>query len=111
MDDLYFYKGDIEKIEKIKILDGLKFDMILCIETYHCLENPEGMLSSISEYLSKSNGSLIIADIFNKSEVKEHENLLKKYFVIEKKEIISVNVKYAMQLDMPRIDKTIKDLN
>ena len=61
--------------------------------------------------MNKNMGSFIIADIFNKKEVKETEILLRKYFHIEKKEIITVNVKYAMQLDMPRIDKLIKDLH
>ena len=45
VDDLYFYKGDIEKLDKVKILEGLRFDLVLCIETFHCLVNPEGMLS------------------------------------------------------------------
>jgi hypothetical protein len=33
---------------------------------------------------------------------------MKEYFFIEKKEIITINVKYAMNLDKQRIEKIVK---
>lgn len=51
------------------------------------------------------NGSFVIADIFDKKDTDRLESIFKEYFIIEKKEIITINVKHAMNLDKTRIDK------
>ena len=54
-------------------------------------------------------GSFILADIFEKKETEQTrlEAMMKEYFTIEKKEIITINVKHAMNLDKPRIEKIV----
>ncbi len=57
----------------------------------------------------KSGSSFVIADSFEKSDIAEIE---KKFtqdneFIISKKEVITFNVKHAMQLDKPRVEKMI----
>jgi len=52
-----------------------------------------------------NSGKLIIADFFENTQIKTVESLLKKHFFIEKKEQITFQVKHAMSLDKPRIDK------
>jgi len=53
------------------------------------------------------NGNFVIADIFEKREIKSIEKIIKHFFVIEKKEIITINVKHSMSLDKPRIEKLV----
>ena len=82
--------------------------MLLCIEGYHCLSNVDALLNGAYS-LMKEGSSLIIADAFEKTDIelieakftKEHD------FAIHKKEVITFNVKHAMQLDKPRIEKLI----
>lgn len=52
----------------------------------------------MQKLLSKD-GYFVLCDMFNKEELPELEELLQKYFIIDKKEVITVNVKHAMSLD------------
>ena len=50
----------------------------------------------------------MIADIFDKNEIEMIEaNFSDQGFKIHKKEVITFNVKHAMQLDKPRVEKYI----
>jgi hypothetical protein len=60
--------------------------------------------------MEETNGSFVIADIFDKREVEKIEAQFKEYFSVQKKEIITHNVKHAMQLDKPRIEKLISSI-
>lgn len=65
----------------------------------------------MSTFLEEKGGSFIICDIFNKRDIENTETLFKHYFEIEKKEVITINVKHAMSLDKPRIEKIVKSLS
>lgn len=49
----------------------------------------------------------VIADVFEKSEIETIEAKFSSIFTIQKKEVITFNVKHAMQLDKPRVEKMI----
>jgi hypothetical protein len=61
----------------------------------------------MKEHLDDTNGSIVIADIFEKRDIERMESMFKDHFVLEKKEIITINVKHAMNLDKPRIEKIV----
>ena len=46
--------------------------------------------------MEETNGSFVIADIFYKDNVDYFESLFNQYFQIQKKEVITFNVKHAM---------------
>ena len=52
-----------------------------------------------------------MADYFEKRIVEKVETQLKEYFEIEKKDIITFNVKHAMRLDKDRIDKLVERIS
>lgn len=83
--------------------------MILCIESAHCYSNFPNVLRNAKQLLrNDSSASLVIADIFDKQEIDSVEQAyLEAGFTINKKEVITFNVKYAMQLDKPRVEKYI----
>ena len=60
--------------------------------------------------MEEEDGTFIICDIFDKREVYEIEKLFDKYFDFEKKEVITINVRHAMSLDKPRVEKIIKSI-
>ncbi len=86
----------------------MSFDLVLCIESFHCIGSIQHLLCGVRSVMDDG-GSFIIADIFDKNEGEKArlENLMKDYFKIEKKEVITFNVKHAMSLDKPRIEKII----
>ncbi len=50
----------------------------------------------------------MIADIFEKKDVEKMEALMiNEHYFIEKKEVLTINVKHAMNLDKPRIEKLV----
>jgi hypothetical protein len=53
------------------------------------------------------NGNFVIADIFEKKEIKQIEKIMKHFFTIEKRESITINVRHAMNLDKPRVEKIV----
>lgn len=57
--------------------------------------------------MSEPTGNVVIADIFERKDVEKYEEKFKEYFSIEKKEVITFNVKHAMNLDTPRIEKIV----
>lgn len=57
------------------------------------------------------NGNFIVCDIFAKRNIEKIESKFKEYFYIEKKEVITINVKHAMNLDRQRIEKIIKSIS
>lgn len=66
-------------------------------------------MSVVSEKLLSEDGSLVIADAFDKKDTEKIEAKFTKDhgLTIQKKEVITFNVKHAMQLDKPRIEKMI----
>lgn len=61
--------------------------------------------------MDDESGKLIICDIFEKKHIEKYELRFQEYFIIEKKEIITINVKHAMNLDRHRISKIIKSIS
>lgn len=53
----------------------------------------------------------VIADVFDKTETETIEAKFSSIFTIQKKEVITFNVKHAMQLDKPRVEKMIGQLS
>ena len=54
----------------------------------------------------------MIADIFDNKDIDRTEAAFKEHgFTIHKKEIITFNVKHAMQLDKPRVEKIIASIS
>jgi ubiquinone/menaquinone biosynthesis C-methylase UbiE len=49
-------------------MKGKSFDIITCIESYHCLRHGPSALKQAYDVLNKE-GSLVIADAFNKEDV------------------------------------------
>ena len=86
------------------------FDLVLCIEAFHCFGNPSAVLKRAKAALDETQGSLVIADIFEKKDVDKIEALMKEHFVLEKKENLTINVKHAMNLDKPRIEKLVHQI-
>ena len=85
--------------------------MILCIEAFHCLQSAQAMLARAYGVLAED-GSLVIADAFDKSDVEAVESLFRQTGLgISKKEVITFNVKHAMQLDKPRVEKMIAQIS
>jgi|LauGreDrversion4_2_1035121.scaffolds.fasta_scaffold1367176_1 hypothetical protein len=84
---------------------------MLCIEGFHCLSNADALLNGAYSKL-KEGGSLVIVDSFEKSELQKFENKFTQdhEFFIHKKEVITFNVKHAMQLDKPKIEKLIQKI-
>ena len=66
------------------------------------------MLRNASRYLDSEFGNLIIADIFEKKDIERIESLFKENYTIEKKDIITINVKHSMNLDKPRIERLLQ---
>lgn len=82
---------------------------MLCIEGFHCLSNVDAFLSGAHSMMNEG-GSLVIADTFEKSDLEKVETkfALDHEFFIHKKEVITFNVRHAMQLDKPKIEKLIQ---
>lgn len=80
-------------------IEGETFEMVLCIETFHCLASPELMVEGVKQFIDEQSGMFVIADIFYKKDIKKLEKMFKKHFNIDKKEILTCNVKHAMTLD------------
>jgi 2-polyprenyl-3-methyl-5-hydroxy-6-metoxy-1,4-benzoquinol methylase len=78
-------------------LSGKAFDLLLCIEGYHCLSNVDAFLSGAHSMI-KEGGSLVIADTFDKKDMQKIEAKFTEdhEFFIHKKEVITFNVKHAM---------------
>jgi hypothetical protein len=56
--------------------------------------------------------SFVIADIFDKRDLGNLEQTFSDHgFSIHKKEVITFNVKHAIQLDKPRIDKIVNSIS
>jgi hypothetical protein len=69
------------------------------------------VLNGVKNHMYEPSGSFVIADIFNKKDIDNIESKFRDYFAIEKKEVITINVKHAMNLDKPRIEKIIHSLS
>jgi hypothetical protein len=69
----------------------------------------QAVLSQARPLLKPSeSSSIVIADVFAKSEIEGYEKTFgSSGFKIQKKEVITFNVKHAMQLDKPRVEKYI----
>jgi hypothetical protein len=78
-------------------LEGKRFDLIMCIEGFHCLSNPAAVLRDSKEKLDNE-GSLVIVDAFHKEEIADIENKFTKDhgYIIHKKDVINFMVKHAM---------------
>lgn len=57
--------------------DKSLFDLVLCIESMHCIGNPSSMLKQTKAVLEENKGTLVIADIFEKKEVERIEALMR----------------------------------
>lgn len=67
------------------------------IEGFECLSNVDPLLSYVSDHLLKEeSGQFVIAEAFLKNEREIIEAKFKEYFDIQKKEIITFNVKHAI---------------
>lgn len=53
----------------------------------------------------------MIADIFDKRDIEKTENLFKELFIVDKKEVLTINVKHAMKLDKPRIERLVQSIS
>jgi hypothetical protein len=71
----------------------------------------EQVLAGVSSLLDDPNGTFIVADIFDKKQVDSMESLFQEYFIIEKKEVITFNVKHAIILGHDRTDKIVSSLS
>ena len=49
----------------------------------------------------------MVADIFDEKDIMRTESIMNEYFSIEKKEIITINVRHAMNLDKERVENII----
>lgn len=60
-----------------------------------------------------TDGTFVIADTFYKSDIDKIEDKFTKEhgFYIHKKEVITFNVRHAMQLDKPRVEKMIQSIS
>ncbi|CDW84341.1 UNKNOWN [Stylonychia lemnae] len=108
LDNLFFHQGDAEKLHKLKFLKNEQFDITLCIESFHCFANPLAVLKQVNRLLDRENGSFVIADIFEKKDIERTETLFKEFFEIEKKEVITINVKHSINLDKPRAERLLQ---
>jgi ubiquinone/menaquinone biosynthesis C-methylase UbiE len=86
------------------------FDLVLCIETFHCFGSPVKVLRNVKQIIDESQGTFVIADIFEKKDIEKTEALLKEFFIIEKKDTLTINVRHAMNLDKPRIEKLVHQI-
>ena len=115
--------GDLDRIPE---LSPGSFDLVLSLESLHCFSNLPHLLDSVRTLLrsstvmpqddqrpsNPSTGEFVIGDIFDKSQIPELESLFLRHgFNINKKEIITFNVKHAMQLDKPRVEKLIASIS
>jgi cyclopropane fatty-acyl-phospholipid synthase-like methyltransferase len=114
-------------LDQIQVLSPGTFDLILSLESFHCFSNLPHLLDSVRNLLRpsagmpqddqrpfdhQSTGEFVIGDIFDKSQIPELESLFLRHgFNINKKEIITFNVKHAMQLDKPRVEKLIASIS
>lgn len=96
------------------MIRGKTFDLILCIESFHCIANQDLFLrEAYAKLADNPTASFVIADSFDKNEIANIEKKLSaddNGFVISKKEVITFNVKHSMQLDKPRIEKMISHM-
>ncbi|TNV81521.1 hypothetical protein FGO68_gene5157 [Halteria grandinella] len=107
---IQFLQGDAEKLHQVEELNGKRFDLVMCIEGMHCLGNPTAMIDYVQKHLLADNGQIVIVDSFDKCDIERIEaNFQKdKKLIIQKKEVITFNVKHAMQLDKTRAEKLIQ---
>lgn len=95
-------------MKSVKDLEEKKFDLVMLIEGFQSLSRPEHVLKYVCDHMLYEKGQLVIADVFEKSTLEKVENRFAELgFAISKKEVITFNVKHAMQLDKPRIEKMI----
>ena len=73
------------------------------------MSNVDAFLSGAHSMMNEG-GSLVIADTFEKSDLEKVEAKFAQdhEFFIHKKEVITFNVRHAMQLDKPKIEKLIQ---
>lgn len=66
-------------------------------------------MRGVKTLLDETQGSFVIADLFEKKDIERIENNIFKEqnFFIEKKDVITFNVKHAMNLDKPRVEKIV----
>jgi len=119
--------GDLDRIPE---LSPGSCDLVLSLESFHCFSNLPHLLDSVRTLLRssavmpqddqrpsnpldyQSTGEFVIGDIFDKSQIPELESLFLRHgFTINKKEIITFNVKHAMHLDKPRVEKLIASIS
>ena len=115
--------GDLDRIPE---LSPGSFDLVLSLESFHCFSNLPHLLDSVRTLLrspavmplddqrpsNPSTEEFVIGDIFDKSQIPELESLFLRHgFTINKKEIITFNVKHALQLDKPRVEKLIASIS
>ena len=91
----------------VKKLKGKTFDLILCVESLHCFSEIEDVFSGAQKLLNEQTGYFVVADIFEEKSIARTESLMNEYFSIEKKEIITINVKHAMNLDKERVENIV----
>eukprot|EP00347_Sterkiella_histriomuscorum_P022129 403331581 len=103
-------EGDSENLDQIDQITKEQFDLVTCIESFHCFSNQKQVLKGISQKLDQ-NGSLVIADIFDKQTLPEIERLFSSLYRIDRQESITINVKHSMNLDKPRIEKLINSIS
>jgi hypothetical protein len=59
-------------------------------------------------FIDDNGGSLIILDIFDKRDVERTETIFRDaQYALDKKEILTINVKHAMNLDKQRQERLI----
>ena len=81
--------------------------MILSIESAHCIGDLKSFVSACYQLMSP-HSSLVIADLFPKAALPSLEALFtSSNFLVHKKEVITFNVKHALNLDKPRVAKIL----
>lgn len=50
----------------------------------------------------------MVADLFDEKQIPRVESIMNEYFQIEKKELITINVRHAMNLDKERVENIVK---
>ena len=65
------------------------------------------MFAGVKKLLEEQNGYFVVADIVDEKDIARTESIMNEFFSIEKKEIITINVRHAMNLDKERIETII----
>jgi hypothetical protein len=101
-------KGDVENLGIVKKLNNKQFDLILCIESLHCIADIQATFAGVKKLMAGESAYFVVADLFDERQIPRVESIMNEYFQIEKKEIITINAKHAMLLDKERVENIVR---